>query len=110
MEYTVEQKELMLQSKAWPDRWAMARIGYRLDILVKDEDANVRAAVAHQGYELEALVNDEDDMVRTIALEKTRELQGKDDKKLFDSVLEDAIRKATEINNSMSFEKDYVMD
>lgn len=67
MEYTAEQLELMLNSKHWPDRWAVARKGYRLDVLMFDEEAHVRYAVAQQGYGLETLMRDDDESVRKMA-------------------------------------------
>ena len=43
-----------------------------MDILINDEDEDVRCEVAKQGYGLDILINDEDKYVR---LEVTRQLE-----------------------------------
>ena len=51
-------------------REEVVRHGYRLDILVNDESADVRMAVARQGYSLDILVNDESRWVREAVAEQ----------------------------------------
>ena len=51
-------------AKNWCCRKALAGQGLYLDILVNDEDCDVREAVAEQGYGLDILINDEDWRVR----------------------------------------------
>lgn len=55
----------------WDVRTVVAIQGYRLDILINDEDYHVRAAVARHGYGLDELINDKDYQVRRAVVEKS---------------------------------------
>lgn len=89
MKYTKEQLDLMLHSKHWPDRWAVARQGYGLDVLVHDEEAIVRVAVAEQGYGLDILAHDDEAKVRDVA-----RLMAEKQKSCVDDLIADAERSA----------------
>lgn len=54
----------LVNSDKWQDRLKAAKKGYMLNILVKDEDPDVKVAVAEQGYGLDKLVYDEHPDVR----------------------------------------------
>ena len=49
---------------------AIARQKYRLDVLMYDDDEDVRAVVAELGYGLDVLINDNSEFVRLTAQEK----------------------------------------
>ena len=53
----------------------VAEQGYGLDVLVHDDDYDVRCAVAEQGYGLDLLINDENSDVR-LAAKKMAEKKG----------------------------------
>lgn len=50
---------------SWGERLAMANSKYGLDKLVYDEDVNIRYAVAALGYYLDILIHDKEFMIRT---------------------------------------------
>ena len=56
--------DTLLYSKYHRDRCKVAKQGYRLDILVNDDDWQVRTEVAKQGYRLDILICDKDKDVR----------------------------------------------
>ena len=58
-------KDKMIKSNNWKDRLEMAKESYGLDVLINDEDCDVREAVVEQGYGLDVLINDEHWKVRT---------------------------------------------
>ena len=55
------------KDKNWRKRYAQARQGTGLDVLINDENVYVRAEVAEQRYGLDILINDEDSYVRWVA-------------------------------------------
>lgn len=57
--------ENLLHSDKCVHRKICVREGYKLDVLVRDKDADVRLDVAKRGYRLDVLVHDEDHRVRT---------------------------------------------
>ena len=65
--------DTLLYSKYHRDRCKVAKQGYRLDILVNDDDWQVRAEVAKQGYRLDILICDNDRNVYNAVLEYLNE-------------------------------------
>ena len=65
---TDPRKDKMVKSNYWKNRLKMAKEGYGLDVLIIDENDEVRTAVAKQGYGLDILINDENWYVREAVL------------------------------------------
>ena len=61
---TNPEKDKMIKSNNWRDRYKIAKQGYGLDVLINDEYCDVRTVVADQGYGLNILVNDESEYIR----------------------------------------------
>jgi uncharacterized protein YcgL (UPF0745 family) len=62
--------DILVNDKEWFIREAVANHGYGLNILINDESPYVRAAVARQGYGLGILMKDENIMVRQATVAK----------------------------------------
>lgn len=62
-------KEFLLHSLSYPARKLVAKAGYGLDKLIKDDCEEVRCEVARQKYGLDMLVKDRSSLVRIVVAE-----------------------------------------
>ena len=62
--YIEDNLDILVNDEDVDVRCEVAKQGYGLDRLIDDEDCNVRREVARQGYGLDILVNDKDWIVR----------------------------------------------